>query len=100
MEYSLWVHELCSRQLRPIVVRDIQQRSGMSLTMCKNTIGLTIQIDAHPWHKIWRVRTLLTPKTQLEPRLMTNVYRWTTAVGHQYTDVSASGLFDLSVFAS
>ncbi|KAF8148288.1 glycoside hydrolase superfamily [Crassisporium funariophilum] len=25
---------------------------------------------------------------------------WTTAVGHQYTDVSASGLFDLSVFAS
>ncbi|KAF8802046.1 glycoside hydrolase [Phlegmacium glaucopus] len=24
---------------------------------------------------------------------------WTTAVGHQYTDVSASGLFDLSVFA-
>ncbi|KAF8988653.1 glycoside hydrolase superfamily [Cyathus striatus] len=25
---------------------------------------------------------------------------WTSAVGHQYTDVSASGLFDLSVFAS
>jgi len=25
---------------------------------------------------------------------------WTTAVGHQYTDVSASGLFDLSVFSS
>ncbi|KAF9471346.1 glycoside hydrolase [Pholiota conissans] len=24
---------------------------------------------------------------------------WTTAVGHQYTDVSASGFFDLSVFA-
>ncbi|KIJ52959.1 glycoside hydrolase family 25 protein [Sphaerobolus stellatus SS14] len=24
---------------------------------------------------------------------------WTTAVGHQYTDVSASGQFDLSVFA-
>ncbi|PPQ93596.1 hypothetical protein CVT25_005476 [Psilocybe cyanescens] len=25
---------------------------------------------------------------------------WTTAVGHQYTDTSASGLFDLSVFAN
>ncbi|KAF5328358.1 hypothetical protein D9619_013284 [Psilocybe cf. subviscida] len=25
---------------------------------------------------------------------------WTTAVGHQYTDVSASGQFDLSVFAN
>jgi len=25
---------------------------------------------------------------------------WTTALGHQYTDVSASGLFDLSVFSS
>nr|BAL02924.1 hypothetical protein [Pholiota nameko] len=25
---------------------------------------------------------------------------WTSAVGHQYTDVSASGLFDLSVFAN
>ncbi|PPQ96207.1 hypothetical protein CVT26_005612 [Gymnopilus dilepis] len=25
---------------------------------------------------------------------------WTSAVGHQYTDVSASGLFDLSVFSS
>ncbi|KAF8522937.1 glycoside hydrolase superfamily [Hysterangium stoloniferum] len=25
---------------------------------------------------------------------------WTTAVGHQYTDVSASGQFDLSVFVS
>ena len=27
-------------------------------------------------------------------------YRWTTAVGHQYTDQSASGQFDLSVFSS
>ncbi|KAF8996230.1 glycoside hydrolase superfamily [Cyathus striatus] len=54
--------------------------------------SVVLDSSAPLWFANWNNIETLT--------LSTKFGGWTTAVGHQYTDVSASGLFDLNVFAT
>nr|QNJ46258.1 GH25 muramidase [Protostropharia semiglobata] len=54
--------------------------------------GVVLDSSAPLWFATWNNVKTLT--------LGTHFGGWTTAAGHQYTDVSSSGQFDLNVFAN
>ncbi|KAF9483287.1 glycoside hydrolase [Pholiota conissans] len=69
----------------------IYSSSGEWSTIFGST-GVVLDSAAPLWFANWNNDQTLS--------LPTKFGGWTSAVGHQYTDVSASGKFDLNVFAS
>lgn len=106
MGYSLWIDIVRPWQLSSSLVCYIQQCQGerqtdrvadRRLIRSKFLINIYFLItDTYLGYTLRRVSRLKTPLMCYSHQ---KIRRWTTAVGHQYTDVSASGQFDLSVFA-
>jgi hypothetical protein len=71
----------------------------LSLPECNKTL-IPRSSDSYIDGQIWRVSDNPHPSTFKQESFLIYSFRYTTAVGKQYTDKSASGKFDLNVFAS
>ena len=97
-------------QVAPSLVRDLQQRTGTffqhrspylmndSPPKFHRPLGCQLHSEGeYLWNCHLSVGCVVLCLNNL---LLSFWYSWTSAVGHQYTDKSASGYFDLDVFAN